>query len=278
MTPMNTRMNTRRRDFIGTGLGLGLAGAGLGLAQQATAPVQFGGAPPPPVPVRKGKITKLFKSPEGYPNGLALAPNGWWIAEQKTDHAVLVDWDGKLLKTVKSESINTSGIAFGEGHLWMGANRDPNGILLTDLNSKTISNRQIPLGGKEGGGCHGLFYLDGKLWIAALRLRGILRVDAKTWEPEFMIPYDAPRAHGVAWDNGAVWLVTGNAQGKPGLIKYDGTTGRPLQIVEFDDIYPDPHGLAVKDGVLYTCDAGMHPGWKDYTSTASGYICRIDLA
>jgi hypothetical protein len=48
--------------------------------------------------------------------------------------------------------------------------------------------------------------------------------------------------------------------------------------VEFDDIYPDPHGLAAKDGVLYTCDAGMHPGWKDYTSTASGYICRIDMA
>jgi hypothetical protein len=37
-----------------------------------------------------------------------------------------------------------------------------------------------------------------------LRLRGILRVDAKTWEPEFLIPYNAPRAHGVASDKNTI--------------------------------------------------------------------------
>jgi hypothetical protein len=31
-------------------------------------------------------------------------------------------------------------------------------------------------------------------------LRAILRVDPKTWTPEFMIPFTAARWHGCAWD------------------------------------------------------------------------------
>jgi hypothetical protein len=267
-------MNAGRREFIGAALGVGLLGAQAptgksGFLKEADRKA------PPPVPVRKGKITKLFKSPEGYPNAMAASPQGWWLGEQKTDHACLVDWDGRLLKTVKTEAKNTSGLAVGGGYIWMGANRAPSsGVFQTDMNSKTISHHEVPLG---GGGIHGLEYAEGKLWIAALRVRGILRVDPKTFEPEYMIPYGVPRAHGLAWDNGAMWMVTGSADGKAGLIKYDVATALPLEIVEFDERYPDPHGLAIKDGVLYTCDAGIHPGWEDDISTAHGYVCRIEI-
>ncbi len=264
-------MNTSRREMIGASLGMGLLGLRSALAQPPQAAA--GNRNAPPVPSHKGKITKLFKSPEGYPNAMSVAPEGWWIAEQKSDNAHLVDQNGKLLKTVKTESKNTSGMAFGEGYIWMCANAPPEGIFQTDLNSKTISHRQIPLG---GGGCHGADYVDGKLWIAALRLRGILRVDAKTWEPEFIIPYNVPRAHGVAWDNGSIWLVTGSEEGA-GLIKYDAATGRVLETVQFTDPYPDPHGLAMREGNLYTCDAGIHPGWPENKSPDSGYICRIEI-
>jgi sugar lactone lactonase YvrE len=265
-------MNTTRREIIGAGLGMGLLGTQSLVAQQSqSAPTA---RTEPTVPVRKGKITKLFKSPEGYPNALAAAPEGWWIAEQKSDHACLVDHDGKLLKTVKTESKNTSGIAFGEGDIWMCANAAPNGIYQTDIDSKTVRHRQIPLG---GGGCHGAEYFDGKLWLAALRLRGILRVDPKTWEPEFLIPYSVPRAHGLTFENGSVWLVTGSDAGA-GLIKYDSETGKVLETVQFDELYPDPHGLAFHEGSLYTCDAGIHPGWPENKSPASGYICRIDIS
>src|SRR5690349_19636375 len=226
-------METGRRAFLGT-LGAGLIGARFARAQQPP------GREAPPV--RRAKTTTLFKSPEGYPNAITATREGLWIGEQKTDHAVLVDWNGKLLKTVTTESKNTSGMGVGGGFIWMGANAAPNGIFQTDLNSKTVSHRQIPLG---GGGCHGVEYVDGKLWIAALRLRGILKVDAKTWEPEFMIPYAVPRAHGLAWDNGAIWMVTGNADGA-GLIKYDASTGQPLEAVQFAELYPDPHGLALR--------------------------------
>ena len=164
-----------------------------------------------------------------YPNGIAVGPDGMWIAEQKSDNVVLTDWEGKLLKTVKTPSKNSSGIAFGGGHIWMAANRDPQGIFELDPNGKLISHWQIPLGPKEnGGGCHGVEYVDGKLYIAALRLRGILRVDAKTWQPEFFISYNVPRAHGMAYDkrDNSIWLVTGLADGSAGLIQYDAATGR----------------------------------------------------
>jgi hypothetical protein len=254
-------MTPNRRKFIGIGLGLAAAAS---LAGQRGAKA---------IPSRKGKITKLFKTPEGYPNAIAVAPEGLWVGEQKSDNACLLDWKGNLLRTVKTESKNTSGLAFGGGFVWMGANAAPWGIFQTDLAGKTVAHRQVPLG---GGGCHGLEYHEGKLWIAALRLRGILRVDPKTWEPEYLIPYNVPRAHGMTWDNGAIWLVTGSEAGA-GLIKYDAATGNVLETVQFDETYPDPHGLAMHEGVMYTCDAGIHPGWQENISPSHGYICRVDL-
>jgi hypothetical protein len=276
-----------RRQFLTT-LGAGCLGTAFASAQSPATPQRgsdFLGersrtAPPPP-PARKVKTTALFKSPEGYPNGIAVAPEGLWICEQKSDNAVLVDWKGNLLKTLKSQSKNTSGIAYGDGCVWMaGNNAAAEGIFQIDMTGRELSHRQIPLGPADnGGGCHGVEYVDGKIFIAALRLRGILRVDAKTWQPEFMIPYAVPRAHGVAHNpaDGTVWMVTGTADGLAGLIQYDGKSGRALSTAAFAKTDSDPHGLAWHDGVLYSCDAGIHPGWPDDISPTHGYIFKIDF-
>ena len=241
-------MAIARRAFLGT-LAAGLAGSRITIAQS-------GGRAAPPIPTRKVKTTTLFKSPEGYPNAITATQDGLWIGEQKTDNACFVDWNGKPLKTVKTESKNTSGMGIGGGFIWMGANAAPNGIFQTDMSAKTVTHRQIPLG---GGGCHGVEYVYGKLWIAALRLRGILRVDAKTWEPEDPILYAVPRAHGVAWHDGAIWMVTGDDQGA-GLIRYDATEGRVLEIARFADTDTDPHGLAWHEGALLQLRRRHPPG------------------
>ncbi|HWW83468.1 MAG TPA: hypothetical protein VNZ26_07690 [Vicinamibacterales bacterium] len=261
-----------RRQFL-TSVAVGLLGTRLAGRQGQGAGRPNDSTPP----VRKLKTTTLFKSPEGYPNAIAVASDGLWIGEQKSDNAHLVDWNGKLLKSVKTESKNTSGLAYGDGYIWMGANAAPEGVFQTDMSAKTISHRQIPLGPAEnGGGCHGLEYQNGKLWVAALRLRGILRVDAKTWQPELLIPYNVPRAHGVAFDKGAIWMVTGDEHGA-GLIKYDAETGRVLETARFEETDSDPHGLAWHNGALYSCDAGIHPGWTENKSPTHGYIFRIDF-
>src|SRR3954462_15689903 len=120
-----------KREFLA-----GTIGTGLALAQQGAHRRE---------PARKAKTTKLFKSPKGFPNGIAVTPEGLWIAEQKlsgaqaasyhlpepkslTEAAWLFDWSGKLLKTVTTPSRNTSGMAVGGGYVWMVANAAPNGV------------------------------------------------------------------------------------------------------------------------------------------------------
>jgi hypothetical protein len=126
----------------------------------------------------------------------------------------------------------------------------------------------------------------GKLWIAALRLGGLLRVDPKTWVPEVLIrvsSQERPRLHDVDFDNeGNIWVVTGNnsttyAEGKPALLKYDGKTGQHLMTVELAPGSCDPHGLVWHEGRLISCDAGIHPGWKGMESPHTGYIFSIDI-
>lgn len=292
-----------KRDFLKATAGAGLAAVSTSAQQPAAKP-----AAPAVVrrtPKRMAKTTKLFKSPSGFPNGLAVTAEGLWIAEQKLSGAQakayklpepkslseacwLVDWNGKVLKTVMTPSRNTSGMAVGGGYVWMVANAPPHGVFQVDMNSKLISHRQIPLGAaNDGGGSHGATWHEGKLWIAALRLRGNLRVDPKTWEPEFMIPfYQAPernRYHDITVDtDGTMWQVVGNdsrsyKEFKPGLVRYDMSTGKVLETVDFVAGSSDPHGLALHDGKLIGCDAGIHPNWANLDSPTAGWIFQIDF-
>jgi len=308
-------MEIKRREFLATGLALNLGAAAAVLAQQGGAPEGGrgargggGGGGRGSVPHRTVKTTQMFKSPGMYPNALAVmtdAPGGLWIGQQKItesnsktynlpvladpdEAAWLVDWNGKLVKTVTTKSRNTSGMAYGGGCVWMGANSEPYGIFQVDMNSKQITHRQIPLSiDGSGSGCHGVKWHNGKLWIAALRLGGILRVDPTTWVPEVLIrasSEERPRLHDVAFDNeGNIWVVTGNnstkyEEGRAGLNKYDGKTGQLVMTAEFAPGSCDPHGLAWHDGKLVSCDAGIHPGWKGLESPHSGYIFSIDMA
>src|SRR6185369_5709992 len=118
------------REFLAASVGAGLAGrVALGQPAPAAARKNAGGGNPR-VPTRMAKTTKLFKSPQGFPNGIAVTPEGLWIGEQKlsgeqavsyhlpepkdlTEQAWLVDWNGKLLKTVATFFRNTSGMAVG---------------------------------------------------------------------------------------------------------------------------------------------------------------------
>src|SRR5665213_4245234 len=292
----------RKRDFLAAGLGLGAglaASAALApVRAQAPAAAPAGGGRGRNVPSRKARTTQLFKAPGAYPNALAIAPEGLWIGQQKnaalqqssgnmSEAAWLVDWNGRLLKTLQTNSRNTSGIAYGDNCVWMGANAAPNGVFQVDMNSKEVSHRQIPMSlNDQGGGCHGLQWHDGKLWIAALRLGGALRVDPRTWAPEVLIPVQSPekpRLHDITFDdNGDMWIVTGTNSTGPqdahaGLSKYDGKTGQLAMTVDFEPGACDPHGLVWHEGKLVSCDAGIHPGWPDNASPTNGWIFSIEL-
>lgn len=297
-------MNLGKRELLLAAAGLGLAATGA-VAQPAPAAAPARRE----VPRRRARTTTLFKAPGAYPNALAVntdAPGGLWIGQQKISEiqaevfgrkppadrdeaAWLVDWNGKLLKTVNTPSRNTSGMAYGGGYLWMGANDAPWGIFQVDpKDGRVVAHRQIPLGmGDNGGGCHGVQWQNGKLWIASTRLNAMMRVDPVTWTPEALLPVTSaarPRLHDLTFDNeGAMWVVTGTnatsyATASPGLNKYDAQTGRLLLSVDFEPNSADPHGLVWYNGQLISCDAGVHPnGWKDMESPHSLEVFRIDL-
>ena len=121
-----------------------LLGAGRGhlaFAGKASVPALRTG-----LPSRKARTTKLFKSPPGHPNGIAVAPEGLWIGDQKlsgaqaaayhlpepkdlSESAWLVDWNGKLLKTVTTPLQEYERDGSRRRHcVWMGANAAPEGI------------------------------------------------------------------------------------------------------------------------------------------------------
>src|SRR5438045_3750947 len=166
-----------KREFLAAGIGTGLALAKrtTAFAQQSVATARNDGSQKKRrAPSRMAKTTKLFKAPDGFPNAIAVTPEGLWIGEQKmsgdqaaayhlpepkslSENAWLVDWNGKVLKTVTTPSRNTSGMAVGGGYVWMVANAPPEGVFQVDMNSHVVSHRQIPLGpANDGGGCHGL--------------------------------------------------------------------------------------------------------------------------
>jgi hypothetical protein len=299
-----------KREFVTGTVAAALAATGAQAQSMMAAKASTKAANSPPKPgIAHGmvKTTKLFQSPPGFVNALAIAPEGLWLGQQKVSgiHAAdyhlpqpadlheaawLVDWNGKLLKTVTTNSRNTSGMAYGNGYVWMMANQDPEGVFQVDMNSKEVSHRQIPLAlpGQDGGGSHGAQWHGDKLWIVANRPRLLLRVDPKTWVPEMAIPIyvtaEKPRWHDMTFDaDGNIWQVTGNdsksyKEGKPGLVKYDGKTGDVLATYDFVPGSCDPHGLEFHNGTLVSCDAGIHPGWPTYDSPTHGWIFKIEMA
>lgn len=241
-------------------------------------------ARPKDAPTRPAKVTKLFKSPEGTPNGLETTPEGLWIGEQVSDRAFLVDWKGKVLRKVDTECSNCSGIAVGGGYLWMAANgkavgREPRPtdattgevIQCDPKTGKTVKRHPVP-GSK--GGVHGLEYANNTLWITSLGIQKLSQVDPKDFHLVHQIPVHLGRAHGLAWDKGAIWCMHSTDRV---IHKLDAKDGTILEIVTLSKTDPDPHGMCLYQGHLYYCDAGIAPGGKSNGSASAGYVCRIDL-
>jgi glutamine cyclotransferase len=242
------------------------------------------------IPRRKAKVVRLWKSPDGYPNALEATPEGVWVGEQVSDRAFLLDWKtGKVLHKIETESGNTSGIAYGDGAVWMGQNGSPTfrdrrpwdqnegSVIKCDAKTgKTLGRWPIP----GGGGVHGLEFAEGKLWVTSLKIQKLSQVDPKTFDLVHQIPVHLGRAHGLAWDplpsgRKTIWCMH---SWERVIHRLDAADGELLEVIELAQTDPDPHGLCIHQGKLYYCDAGIAPGPKSNDSPAAGYICRIDLA
>ena len=121
------KMRIGKREFLagaaGLGAGLGERGAGAngaGARHGRSRPQRRRASPRRrEIPVRKAKTVPLYLTPPGWPNAIATDAErgGFWVQEQRHDgereKAWLQDWNGKLLKTVVTNSQNTSGMTCG---------------------------------------------------------------------------------------------------------------------------------------------------------------------
>ena len=303
-----------KREFL-TSIGLGLAAATAAVtpafaqAMKKAAPAPEDGPRGKKLPNRMAKTTKLFKTPGTYPNALATAPEGLWIAQQHLtegeakgvnmpwptkgkEQVWLMDMNGKVLKTVESNASNTSGLAFGNGDVYVCSNTDDaaSGIHKVNVASgKQVAQLQLPLSpNNRMGGCHGAKWFNGKLWVANNRMRSLMRMDPVSWKPELQIPIYAPpgmgRFHDFTFDkDGTLLQVIANEGSKKhadniaGLVRMEAETGKPLETITFVPGSCDPHGLDIVNGQLISCDAGYHPGWANYDSPSSQWVFRIDF-
>jgi streptogramin lyase len=224
--------------------------------------------------------TKLFRAPYAVPNGLQVTDDGLWIVDQITDRLMLVERAGaleyygvpKMIRDISSDSSNTSGMAWGEGSLWLAANgsagqwRPPRAkdagksmgeILRVDpASGETISRHPLP----NGGGTHGIEYDNietGHLWLTTLESQTLSQVRISDWSVQHVIPLPYARAHGVVRVEDGVWVVhTGDRV----IVKLSVADGAELERITVPECEPEPHGLSADaDSRFLYCDASS--GW-----------------
>ena len=221
-------------------------------------------------------IEKLFRAPYGVPNALQVVPEGLWIVDQITDRAALVEMGQpseygvtKWIRDIDTESSNTSGMAVGEGALWLAANgsgklwrpvrptdAEQGEVLQIDpATGETLARYPVP----GGGGVHGIEYDHieaGHLWVTTLKSQTLTQMRIADWSVRHAISLPHVRAHGVVRVEDGVWVVHTADRVVVKLAVGDGAELARIAVPESD---PQPHGLSILGDDLVYCDATS--GW-----------------
>ena len=283
-------MKFRRREFLGSALA---AGAGLVAVSRVSAldaaPAQ-GGGNAPKIPTYQPKIELLYKSPDRYPNALEAAPDGLWVGDQVSERINKLDWKtGKVLEDFIGEAHNTSGIAVGGGHIWVGCNGSGTAASLREFNRPFDKNYgeivQLDMKGKQvkgfrtpWGGVHGTVYNrdTDKLWAVAPGLGFLAEMDPKDdLRILRMVTIRMNVPHGVEWYDGSLWVIDAADR----LVqRIDSASGRVQEVWKFAPNDPDPHGMCIHEGHVYFTDAGLGGGRKPSVGTKPQMIFRFPIS
>ena len=197
------------------------------------------------------------------PNGLHATDDGLWMIDQATEEIHLLDAGLMLVRTIASPTENASGITVGGGFFWTASNapttaRYPrpgdtrtSAILKCDVETGRVVKR-FPT--PDGGGIHGLEWVDGLLWITAFRPKAMTLVDPDEGRVPRTVEVPHDRPHGLAWDSDGMWMAH---TGLKLIVKYHdhAETGEELDRIQYPEDAPAPHGLTKWNGELWSCDA-----------------------
>jgi hypothetical protein len=274
-----------RRDAMA-----GMAAAGVLFSTQA-----FGANPVIPeatiaarknAPVIPKKVNRLYnlKSVIDQPNDLQFAPNGeLWVLDQKNPNTVFtVDpKSGKVLSSVVTESLHGSGITYGDNAWFITSTKvatgNPSTLKVDPKTGKTLKKWETPGWGIYGNyltrerkpgdlplesGGHGVKWAGkGQYWLATPAGGKLYLINAEAGTVARSIQAPTIRTHGIALEGDHIWCAGSDEAEFYKLQMSDGAIVAKIVLDKVND--PSLHGLDIKDGVLWYCDA------------AKGWVCNL---
>jgi len=233
-------------------------------------------------PVIPKKVNKLYNLKPGVdqPNDMQFAPNGTlWILDQKDPNAVFTidPKSGKVLSSVVTESIHGSGITYGDNAWFITSTKvvtgNPSTLKVDPKTGKTLKKWETPGFGIYGAyltrerkpgelplesGGHGVKWAGkGQYWLATPAGGKLYLINAEAGTVARSIQAPTIRTHGIALDGNHIWCVGSDEAEIYKLQMSDGAIVGKIVLDKVND--PSLHGLDIKDGVLWYCDANK--GW-----------------
>ena len=221
------------------------------------------------------RLETTLAPPATMPNGLQASEEGLWVIDQGTEEIRLLDANLNPVRTIPTTAENASGLTIGGGYFWIGSNAPARAryprptdtgrpcVIQCDMETgREVARYPTP----DGGGIHGLEWVDGMLWITAFRPKSIKLIDPQGFRVVKSVPIPYERLHGLAWDGDGMWVAH---TGLKIIVKYDVETGEEMDRIEYPADGPAPHGLTRWNGDLWTCDANwpspVHPDGPSFT-------------
>ena len=237
----------------------------------------------PVVPMKVNQLYNL-KPTVDQPNDMQFAPNGeLWILDQKDPNAVFTidPKSGKVLSSVVTESIHGSGITYGNNAWFITSTKvvtgNPSTLKVDPKTGKTLKKWETPGFGIYGNyltrerkpgelplesGGHGVKWAGkGQYWLATPAGGKLYLINAEAGTIARTIQAPTIRTHGIALDGDHIWCVGSDEAEIYKLQMSDGAIVAKIVLDKVND--PSVHGLDIKDGVLWYCDA------------AKGWVCNL---
>src|SRR6476659_7172099 len=228
-------------------------------------------------PLIKKTLQKLYSTAPTIkePNAMQFTPAGTLLILDQVDPNKVFEIDpadGKILREVQTESIHGSGITIGDGGAWWitstkALNGPPVTLKVDPQTGKTIKKWVTPGWGYYGAvtaergspsGGHDVKWAgNGRYWMAVPASGRIFLIQGETGAILRSIPAPVLRTHGLAIDGNYLWSVASDYAQIQKLDSRDGKIVGKIQLDKASD--PQVHGLELKDGVLWYCDASK--GW-----------------
>ena len=233
-------------------------------------------------PIIPKTVNRLYnlKAAIDQPNDMQFAPNGdLWILDQKDPNKVFTinPATGAVLGSVVTDSIHGSGITYGDGAWFITSTKvlvgKPSTLKVNPKTGATITKWETPGWGIYGtyaarmpkpgdlpleSGGHGVKWAGGgQYWMAVPASGKLFLMDAEAGTVVRSIPAPTVRTHGIALDSDHIWCVGSDEAEIYKLRLSDGGVVAKIVLDKAND--PSVHGLDIKDGVLWYCDAGT--GW-----------------